>query len=577
MSSGTTQQLRASGGPSEQLLLLLNDHRVMTTDQLARATATPARTVLYRLEQLRTAGMVDYDRPGRHTGSAPHHWWLRPAGARLITGTAAADGRRPSAMFSAHAATITEVWLALRDHGPPAGLTMTGWATDRAGWQEWDGPTSAWGGTTTKRLTPDAVYEATLPDGRTTAAFVEIDLASMTQNQLRAKLDRYRAYTRDQAWQGRFPHCPPLLLFTTTAHRAVTFTRNAAKHLREEHNPSRYRRRPVTDGDLIAEHGRLIVAATGLVRDPARAVTAHAWNLTDPEAAETTLTAVLDERATVTAAAQPAYHREHAAELARQRSHTLHTLARHPQQLEPDLGPAAVDLLAYLFDRDHDPRNPFTPDLDTSSVLAALADWWRQQPDDPTTAKTLRTALTRAHHTAWSHQVHQLAHLTATGGDRPAWYTAATRLARPRLLTPTEHHRLDHAHTREQAQVDVWRDWQPPDRHYGTRLTYAQWRDEHVDRRWRALSWWQRHHTHRDTLTAAFDDERLTACARCALTLPTNDTDNCPGCHHHQRLPHTQRHSITPLADLITALLAKAADDPRPPASTEISTAPGRD
>lgn len=391
---------------------------------------------------------------------------------------------------------------------------------------------------------------------------MEIDLASMTQTQLRAKLDRYRAYARDQAWRGRFPHCPPLLLFTTTAHRAVTFTRNAAKHLREE-KPSTLYQRHVTDFDLIAEHGRLVVAATGLVRDPARAVTAHAWNLTDPEAAETTITAILGERATIAAAAQPAYRRERAAELARRRSHTLRDLGRYPQQLESSLGPAAVDLLAYLFDRDHDPRNPFTPDLDATSVLAALADWWRHHPDDPTTATTLRAALTRAHHTAWSHQVHHLAHLAETGGDRPAWYTAATHLAEQRLLTPGEHRWLDQSRSREQAQADVWRDWQPPDRnHYRVRLTYPQWRDEHVDRRWRALSWWQRRHTHRDTLAAAFDDEHLTACARCALTLPTNDTGNCPGCHHHQRLPHHQRHSITPLADLTTALLAQAADDP---------------
>ena len=574
MPSGSTQRLRASGGPSEHLLLLLNDHRVMTTDQASRATGTPARTVLYRLEQLRADGLVDYDRPGRHTGSAPHHWWLRPAGARLITGTALADGRRPSAMFSAHAATITEVWLALRDHGPPAGLTMTGWATDRAGWQEWDGPTSAWGGTTTKRLTPDAVYEAALPDGRPTAAFVEIDLASMTQTQLRAKLDRYRAYTRDKAWRGRFPHCPPLLLYTTTAHRAVTFTRNAAKLLREEKTSTLYRR-VITDFDLIAEHGRLIVAATGLVRDPARAVTEHAWNLTDPEAAETTVTAILDERATVAAAARPAYEREQAAELVRIRSHTLHHLKGHPAQLEPDLGPPAVNLLTYLFHRDYDPGNVFTPNLDTTRLLAALADWWRHQPHDPATGKILRAALTRTHHTAWSHQVHTLARLAAGGDDRPAWYTAAVNLGRLRLLTPGEHRWLDQSHSREDAQAEVWRNWQPPDR--TNHPTYPQWRDNQIDRQWRALSWWQHQHTSRDTLTAAFDNEHLTACASCGLTLPTNDTWTCPGCGHSRRRPHDQRHTITALADLITALLAKTADDPSPPGTTESSTAPGRD
>ncbi|MFI9638971.1 replication-relaxation family protein [Micromonospora sp. NPDC051925] len=563
MSSGVSHRLRASGGPSEALLLLLNDHRVMTTDQAARATGTPARTVLYRLEQLRAAGLVDFDRPGRQSGSAPHHWWLRPAGARLVTGTAPGDGRRPSAMFSAHSATITEVWLALRDHGPPAGLTMTGWATDRACWQEWEGRTSAWGGTTTKRLTPDAVYQATLPDGQTTAAFIEIDLASMTHTQLRAKLDRYRAYARDEAWRTRFPHCPPLLLFTTTAHRAVTFTRTTARHLKDD-TPAHYRR-VMDDEALIAEHARLVIAANGLVRDPARTAAEHVWTLTDPEAAETTLTAILTERATVSAAAQPAYQRQRDAADRRHREHMIGRLHHRLRQLGPLLGPAAVDLVGYLLDSRTRRADPFTPHLDTDTILTTVAAWSQNNPhpDDDTTS-TLRATLTRLHHTAWSHQVRHLAHLTTTHGDRPAWYHAAACLAGHRLLTPTEHHRLDQPPTREQAQAQVWAYWQPPDHHrdHTPPPTYPQWRDQQTSTQWSNLSWWQRQRTDRTTLAAAFDDEHLTACARCRLAIPTNDTADCPGCHHHERLPHHQRHTTTPLTDLITALLAKTTGDP---------------
>ncbi len=562
MPSGTTDRLRASGGPSEELLLLLNDHRVMTTDQLARATSTPARTVLYRLDQLRAAGLVDYDRPGRQRGSAPHHWWLRPAGARLITGTAPADGRRPSAMFSAHAATITEVWLALRHHGPAVGLTMTGWATDRAGWQEWDGSTSAWGGTTTKRLTPDAVYEAALADGQPAAAFIEIDLASMTQTQLKAKLDRYRAYARDEAWRDRFPHCPPLLLLTTTAHRAVTFTRNTARYLGEANTPGRYRRL-ADDFDLINAHGRLVIAATGLVRDPTRAVTEHAWTLTDPEAAEVTLTAILTERATAATAAQPAYQRQQAEAERRQLENDLRRIRNHPRQLEPLLGPAAVDLIAYLLDTHHNPADPFTPRLDTTTILTSLADWWRRYPRSSDDTNALRPTLTQLHHAAWSHQVRHLAHLADTGDDRPAWYRAAAHLAQQRLLTPTDHHRLHQPRSRDKAQAQVWRYWQPPDhRHDATPPTYPQWREQQVTAQWNNLSWWQRQRTDRAALAAAFDNEHLTACARCRLTIPTNDTTDCPGCHHTERLPHDQRNTISPLADLIAPLLDKTANDP---------------
>ncbi|MCT2277575.1 replication-relaxation family protein [Micromonospora chalcea] len=562
MPSGTTDRLRASGGPSEHLLVLLNDHRVMTTDQLARATDTPARTVLYRLEQLRTAGLVDYDRPGRQRGSAPHHWRLRPAGARLVTGTSPADGRRPSALFSAHAATITEVWLALREHGPAAGLTMTCWTTDRAGWQEWEGPTSQWGGTSTKRLTPDAVYEAVLDDGQKVAAFIEVDLASMTQTQLRAKLDRYRAYVRDEAWRGRFPHCPPLLLLTTTAHRAVTFTRNAARHLGENSLPG-YGRRLVDDFDRIAAHGRLVVAAAGCVRDPARAVTEHAWTLTDPEAAEVTLTAICTERAATTAAALPAYQRQEAEADRLRRDEVLRRIRVNPRPLLPLLGPAAVDLISYLLDTHHDPTDAFTPHLDADATLDRLAGWWRRTPRSDGDTPALRAALTRQHHQAWSHQVSHLARLAATGEDRPAWYAAAADLARQRLLPATEHHGLHKARSREEAQEKVWRYWQPAaDLGEATALTYPQWREQQVTAEWTRLSWWQRQRTDRTILAAAFDAEHLTACARCALTIPATDTGNCPGCHHTQRLPHEQHHTVTPLTDLIAALRADTTDDP---------------
>ncbi|WP_255421169.1 MULTISPECIES: replication-relaxation family protein [Micromonospora] len=562
MPSGTTDRLRASGGPSEHLLLLLNDHRVMTTDQLARATATPARTVLYRLEQLRTAGLVDYDRPGRQRGSAPHHWWLRPAGARLVTGTSPADGRRPSALFSAHAATITEVWLALREHGPAVGLTLTGWATDRAGWQEWEGSASRWGGASVKRLTPDAVLEAVLDDGQEVAAFIEVDLASMTQTQLRGKLDRYRAYARDEAWRGRFPYCPPLLLLTTTGHRAVTFTRNAARHLGDKSLPG-YGRRPVGDFDLIAAHGRLVVAAAGCVRDPARAVTEHAWTLTDPEAAEVTLTAICTERATTAAAAWPAYQRQEAEADRLRRDDTLRRIRVRPRPLLPLLGPAAVDLVSYLLDTHHDPTDPFTPHLDTDATLDALAEWWRRSPRSSGDTPALAATLTRLHQQAWSHQVRQLAHLaTSTGEDRPAWYAAAAHLAGRRLLTPAEHHQLGDAPTRDAAQAQVWRYWQPPGhRDEATAPTYPQWRDQQVTAEWTHLSWWQRQRTDRATLAAAFDVEHLTACARCALTIPATDTGDCPGCHHSKRLPHDQCHTVTPLTDLIAALLADTTND----------------
>lgn len=251
-------RLRTSDGPSHLVLVLLDQHRVMTTDQLARATATPERTVRYR------------------------HWWLRPAGARLVAGTAAAEGK-PSAMFAAHAAAISEVWLALGEHGPGEGIEVDGWLTDRAGWQEWDAG-RYW--SRRYRLTPDAVARVTMPDGSPAVAFIEVDLASMTQTLLKEKVARYLTYATDRAWQGIHPYCPPMLLLTTTATRAATFVR-AAGQLIDQHE----RMLPFDDpADM------LVVAACGHVHDPARAVTEACWKVPEAAAAELTMAELLSER-----------------------------------------------------------------------------------------------------------------------------------------------------------------------------------------------------------------------------------------------------------------------------------------
>jgi hypothetical protein len=275
-------RLRTDGGPSHDLLVLLDRHRVMTTDQLGRATATPDRTVRYRMERLGDAGLVECARPGRERGSAPRHWWLRAAGARLVTGSAPAEGR-PSGMFVAHAAAITEVWLALVEHGPAIGIEVSGWLTDRAGWQEW----TRQGRWTSHpyRLTPDAV--ATVRPGD--AVFIEVDLATMTQTLLKQKVLRYLAYAADRVWEDTFPQCPPMLLLTTTPTRAATFARVAGQVLARAL-------------DIRDPAGLLVVAACGLVRDPAQAIVEPCWSPTEPGAAELTLAELLAERVEARAA-----------------------------------------------------------------------------------------------------------------------------------------------------------------------------------------------------------------------------------------------------------------------------------
>ena len=147
-------RLRTNGGPSHELLVLLDQHRVLTSGQLARLTGAAQRTVTYRLDRLLQAKLVAFARPGREAGSSPRFWWLTPSGARLVAGVAPAEGKRPSAMFAAHASAIAETWLAVLEHGPAAGLTGTGWLPDRAGWHTWRR------GGAELTLSPDAILSA---------------------------------------------------------------------------------------------------------------------------------------------------------------------------------------------------------------------------------------------------------------------------------------------------------------------------------------------------------------------------------------------------------------------------------
>jgi hypothetical protein len=187
-------------------------------------------------------------------------------------------------LFVAHAAAITEFYLALVERGPAAGIEITEWLTDRAGWQEWtrsDNWTSH-----PSRLTPDAVATFSV-DGAAAVAFVEVDLASMTQTVLRQKVARYLAYAKDLVWQDRFRYCPPMLLLTTTSTRAVGFLRAAGQVI------AKFR----SNADPQDRAAGLVVAAGGLVRAPGPAVVEACWALADGSTAGLTLAEILAERA----------------------------------------------------------------------------------------------------------------------------------------------------------------------------------------------------------------------------------------------------------------------------------------
>lgn len=543
--SSFVARLRQAGGPSHELLVLLDQHRVLTTDQCARASDAPQRTVRWRLDRLREHGLVASIRPGREAGSAPAHWWLRPAGARLVAGTAVAEGQRaPSGMHLAHAAAIAEVWLALREHGPAAGLRLVRWWTDRAGWQQWQ-PAGGYG---RRRLTPDAVAHLQLVDEHdptaTAAVFIEVDLASMTQVLLKQKGARYLAYAADRAWQGQHPHCPPLLLLTTTASRAATFLRGAGPMLAGQDRPG-YR------GDADVVHAEaLVVAACGLVRQPARAVVELCWAQTDPAAAEVSLAELLAERVTAQARAD-AWRERRAARARRLEQITvLHELARD-DRVDDLLGDEhAGEALRFLVGRDAAGWMDTDPDL-TAAVLA----WWADPSTDP--GPVQRELLAR-HRRLWTDHAQVL--LTADdhlAADDPHLAVYARTLQQGRLLSAGQLLTLAEPpkRTREQVQAAALGD-------------YPARRDTEVATRWAGLSWMGRRRTSPAELAAAYDVEHLWVCDTCGVLAPRPDPDSddytywqqpdeCTQCGDGRRIDYTRRSQVPTLTHRLAIIRAR--------------------
>jgi hypothetical protein len=492
-------RLRTDGGPSHDLLVLLDRHRVLTTGQAARLSGAPLRTTNYRLARPHTEKLVEYARPGRESGSAPQYWWLTTKGARLVAGIAPAEGKQPSAMFAGHAAAIAEVWLAFLEYGPAAGIDPVDWWPDRAGWQEW---TSGPGGQGEARLlTPDAVLTVELPAG-TAAAFIEVDLATMSQTKLRAKVGRYLTYADDRAWAGVLPHCPPLLLLTTTVGRAQNWIRLAGKlvdaHRRGRGLDYRFAHRGRAGRD-VAHAEQLVIAACGLVRDPATAVTDAVWMLSEDAAADVTFAELLGERVAAQAVADRWYARieAEAAEAARQS--TLLDVAGDSELADLLGDPVAADVLTRLVGHDPDAFTAEHPQL-----AEQILTWWPHRGIDGADAddarEAIRAALRVEHERIWAQQARTL--LAMVGGDlndaEPAAHSAAAELTAGRLLQPWDLDRVERRRSRADVQAAALGDW-------------PAHRDREVEQDWQGMGWRARRRTSPAELAAAHDEANLLA------------------------------------------------------------------
>jgi hypothetical protein len=107
-----------------EIVAVLSEHRVATTQQISTVLEVPERTARYRLDRLWKLGLCGGRQPYADKGSAPYHWWpsrLADAfhrGRELPRGGERED---PEEAFLRHSAAITGLYVALVRLAPRSG------------------------------------------------------------------------------------------------------------------------------------------------------------------------------------------------------------------------------------------------------------------------------------------------------------------------------------------------------------------------------------------------------------------------------------------------------------------------
>jgi hypothetical protein len=214
---------------------------------------TPPRTIRYRTARLAKLGLVGRSRPYRERGSAPHHLWPTRKGEAIAEGGPPPRGgerREPNPLFLAHAAAISELYVALKTELPD-GLRLSGFereAEAREAFRGYDGKEHA--------VAPDAFIQIAEAEGRVLLGLVELDLGTMSTRQLKAKAEGYGEYAKLEGWRERNPYCPPLLFITTSEKRARSFLATCRR---------------------VVDRRLMLVAAAWLARDIGRSLVAPEW------------------------------------------------------------------------------------------------------------------------------------------------------------------------------------------------------------------------------------------------------------------------------------------------------------
>jgi hypothetical protein len=440
---------------------------------------------------------------------------------------------QPNPIFLAHAAALTDLYVALATGADVVGLRLqiyrregearepfTDTARDRA-------------------LAPDAMVVLIDANERQFGAFVEIDLGTMSHTRLRQKAELYAAYAASDAWHGQHLFLPALLFLTTTDTRASKFLNALAQAL--AYGPRQRGRRAFVAGaagiawaphqllnvaclaDLDGNVGLTLIDVLEAAREPYEQALAYRRERDEAEQARRRVLRD-DPQATRKLLADNAY-----------------ALASYVRALG-ETGECAVELLR---------ASTGMPSPDERAALRAIArdlDEVLPEPQAhelPPPGASVRAEIALLVERYRATQSQQVKALAARHGEGPCLRRARGVLGGGELLDHAALSRLTHDEERDAAG-----------RHeqHERRQAYLTWRERAARQLARSAGPLGRL-THRpQDLYQQLDHERLRICGRCDETIyppprETGRSDALPACHYcdesHSTNPY-QATSITP-------------------------------
>jgi hypothetical protein len=513
-----------------RVLGVLCAHRVVTQTQLGRLfPAVSERTLRYRTRRLHDLGWTGRSRPYRETGSAPNHHWPNRRADCMMRGEPVPRGgerSRPNPSFLAHAAALTDLYVALATEAAKAGLSLQEYRREGEAREPFDGSGKQ------RALAPDAMVILVDREGRKFGAFVEIDLGSMSHTRLRQKAELYAAYAASDAWHEQHLFLPALLFLTTTDARATKFLAALARAL--SYGPREHRRRAFVAG------------AAGIAWAPHRLLDAACLADLDGNVGLALADILQDARAPHEQAL--AYQREHEeADEARRR-----VLREDPEAMRRNLADYAYALTSYTHALGTTGERVIellrtattTPTPDECEAFRAIARDLDQAlpepqahelPEPGASVHSEITMLAEHYRTA---QARQIETLTQRHGDGPCLRRARELLRDGGLLDRDQLDRLP---------LDAKRDAAGRREQHERRDAYLAWREHAARRLANDAGLLGRLTHHAEDFYPQLDHERLRTCGRCAETIypPAREAGSYgsrqePSCHFC-REPHSTK------------------------------------